>query len=100
MIAFPHRAVAPDGTEHQPVKVFETGGEVRVVAHEQGRAVLLAHAAGSLERRKVEGSRNTVLVLATEAGEWEITAARGCGCSHPLKRFSEQQAKALEMVEA
>lgn len=90
MILFPARATHPDGTVTEPVKVFERGQRVDVVAlDDQRRPVVLVSFDRALTRRRVDAK--AVLVAETDEGEWTFVRGTGCGCSHPLKRVSGQQ---------
>lgn len=79
---FPFKLTLPDGTLHDPVKVFADGRTVRVWGTPNGRTPeIVAQADGVMER--TEGGWR----VAAPDGDWLLAPARGCGCGHPLKRF-------------
>lgn len=80
---FPAAVTLPDGTVHQPARLDTHQGTVRAWALVDGFPTLVASWPLDQLTSRVERGRRTFTTLDGAL----ITGAKGCGCSHPLKRF-------------
>lgn len=86
MIQFPVAVTMPDGTVHRPAKVYAHQGQTDIYVWDRDArdAALVATLTG-----EPESSGFRQWIVAVEAPEpVRIAATGGCGCGHPLKRWS------------
>jgi hypothetical protein len=80
---FPAVVKLPDGRVFSPAKVDTAGGLVRVWAMVGREPRLVA----TLDAASLQAG-GTPKLLASAADGTRIERRSGCGCSHPLKRFT------------